>query len=114
MVKEVGSNPPQHGLQTAHTEPCAEALHCAATSAARNLRARGSRRLWVEALGGLAMPSERLDDDIVRDPEKWLLREQAQAMLDLFAEDCGRTPVMLEEVREWARDQDEKHLRSRV
>ncbi len=60
------------------------------------------------------MPSERLDDDIVRDPEKWLLREQAQAMLDLFAEDCGRTPVMLEEVREWARDQDEKHLRSRV
>jgi len=47
MVKEVGSNPPQHGLQTAHTEPCAEALHCAATSAARNLRARGSRRLWV-------------------------------------------------------------------
>ena len=67
-----------------------------------------------EALGGLAMPSERLDDDIVRDPEKWLLREQAQAMLDLFAEDCGRTPVMLEEVREWARDQDEKHLRSRV
>jgi len=58
-----------------------------------------------EALGGLAMPSERLDDDIIRDPEKWLLREQAQAMLDLFAKDCGRTPVTLEEVREWARGQ---------
>ena len=60
------------------------------------------------------MPSERLDDDIVRDPEKWLVREQAQAMLDLFAEDCGRTPVTLEEIGEWARGQDEKHLRSRV
>ena len=60
------------------------------------------------------MPSERLDDDIVRDPEKWLLREQAQAMFDLFAEDCGRTPVTLEEVREWASGQDEQHLRSRV
>jgi hypothetical protein len=60
------------------------------------------------------MPSERLDDDLVRDPEKWLLREQAQAMLDLFAEDCGRTPVTLEEVREWAMGQDEKHLRDRV
>lgn len=67
-----------------------------------------------EALGGLAMPSERLDDDIIRDPEKWLLREQAQAMLDLFAKDCGRTPVTLEEVREWARGQDEKHLRFRI
>jgi hypothetical protein len=42
---------------------------------------------------GLTMPSERLDDDIIRDPEKSLLREQAQTMLDLFAEDCGRTPV---------------------
>src|SRR5215510_13012333 len=60
------------------------------------------------------MPSERLDDDIIRDPEKWLLREQAQAMLDLFAKDCGRTPVTLEEVREWARGQDEKHLRFRI
>jgi hypothetical protein len=63
---------------------------------------------------GLTMPSERLDDDIIRDPEKSLLREQAQAMLDLFAEDCGRTPVTLEEVREWAMDQDEKYLRVRV
>jgi hypothetical protein len=60
------------------------------------------------------MPSERLDDDIIRDPEKWLLREQAQAILDLFAEDCGRTPATLEEVREWASGQDEKHLRSRI
>jgi hypothetical protein len=67
-----------------------------------------------EALGGLAMPCERLDDDIIRDPEKWLLREQAQAMLDLFAKDCGRTPVTLEEVCEWARGQDEKHLRFRI
>ena len=67
-----------------------------------------------EALGGLAMPCERLDDDIIRDPEKWLLREQAQAMLDLVAKDCGQTPVTLEEVREWARGQDEKHLRFRI
>jgi hypothetical protein len=67
-----------------------------------------------EALGGLAMSWERLDDDIIRDPEKWLLREQAQAMLDLFAKDCGRTPVTLEEVCEWARGQDEKHLRFRI
>jgi hypothetical protein len=58
------------------------------------------------------MPSERLD--IIRDPERGLLREQAQTMLDLFAEDCGRTPVTLEEVREWAMGQDEKHLRDRV
>src|SRR5262245_48073738 len=28
--------------------------------------------------------------------------------------DCGRTPVTLEEVREWARGQDEKHLRFRI
>jgi hypothetical protein len=60
------------------------------------------------------MPCERLDDDIIRDPEKWLLREQAQAMLDLFAKDCGRTPGTLEEVCEWARGQDEKHLRFRI
>jgi len=60
------------------------------------------------------MPSERVDDDVIRDPERWLLREQAQAMLDLFAEDCGRTPATLEEVREWAGSQDEKHLRFRI
>jgi hypothetical protein len=60
------------------------------------------------------MPNERSDNDIIRDPEQWLLREQAQAMLDLFAEDCGRTPATLEEVREWASGQDETHLRFRV
>jgi hypothetical protein len=60
------------------------------------------------------MPNKRSDDDIIRDPEKWLLREQAKVMLDLFAEDCGRTPATLEEVREWAIGQNEKHLRFRV
>ena len=35
-------------------------------------------------------------------------------MLDLFAEDYGRTPTTLDEVREWARGQDEKHLRFRI
>jgi hypothetical protein len=52
-----------------------------------------------EALGGLAMPSERLDDDIIRDPEKWLLREQAQAMVDdeLVGDKAARGRVHLYE-----------------
>jgi hypothetical protein len=69
---------------------------------------------WWEARGDWPMPNKRSDDDIIRDPEKWLLREQAKVMLDLFAEDCGRTPATLEEVREWAIGQNEKHLRFRV
>jgi hypothetical protein len=48
---------------------------------------------WWEARGDWPMPNKRSDDDIIRDPEKWLLREQAKVMLDLFAEDCGRTPA---------------------
>ena len=60
------------------------------------------------------MPNEVPDDDIVRDAEKWLLTEQARAMLDLFEEDCGRTPATLEEVREWAKAQNEGHLKFRV
>ena len=60
------------------------------------------------------MPNEVPDDDIVRDAAKWLLREQAQAMLDLFEEDCGRTPCTLEEVREWARAQNDEYLKFRV
>ena len=35
-------------------------------------------------------------------------------MIDLFEEDCGRVPATLEEVREWARAQDDEHLKSRV
>ena len=60
------------------------------------------------------MPNEVPDDDIVRDSEKWLLKEQARAMLDLFEEDRGRTPATLEEVREWAKAQNEEQLKFRV
>jgi hypothetical protein len=35
-------------------------------------------------------------------------------MLDLFEEDRGRKPATLEEVREWARTQNEEHLKFRV
>jgi hypothetical protein len=60
------------------------------------------------------MANEVLDDDIIRDSEKWLLKEQARAMLDLFEEDHGRAPATLEEVREWAKAQNEGHLKFRV
>ena len=60
------------------------------------------------------MANEVLDDDIIRDSEKWLLKEQAQAMLDLFEEDHGRAPATLEEVREWAKAQNEEQLKFRV
>jgi hypothetical protein len=58
--------------------------------------------------------NEESDTDIIRDAEKWLLREQAQVMLDLFEEDCGRKPATLEEMREWAVAQNDTSLRSRV
>ena len=57
------------------------------------------------------MLNEFPDDDIIRDAEKWFLKEQARAMIDLFEEDCGRVPATLEEVREWARAQDDEHLK---
>ena len=60
------------------------------------------------------MANEVLDDDIIRDSERWLLKEQARAMLDLFEEDHGRAPATLEEVREWAKAQNEGHLKFRV
>src|SRR5437867_6455122 len=49
------------------TEPCAETLCCAATAGRKLQGARGPRRLSRRGARGLAMPSERLDDDIVRD-----------------------------------------------
>jgi hypothetical protein len=61
-----------------------------------------------------AMPNEISDDDIIRDAEKWLLKEQARAMLDLFEEDHGRTPSTLDEVREWASAQNNEDLKFRV
>ena len=60
------------------------------------------------------MPDAAPDDGIIRDSEKWLLKEQARAMLDLFEEDHGRTPATLEEVRVWAKAQNEEHLKFRV
>jgi hypothetical protein len=60
------------------------------------------------------MPKEVPDDDIIRDAEQWLLKEQARAMLALFEEDRGRTPATLAEVREWARAQNDEHLKFRV
>jgi hypothetical protein len=43
-----------------------------------------------------------------------LRRKQAKAMLDLFACDRRRAAVTLEEVREWAAEQDEDYLVFRV
>jgi len=60
------------------------------------------------------MTNEVSDDDIIRDAEQWLLKEQARAMLDLFEEDLGRTPATLAEVREWARAQNDERLKFRV
>ncbi|HET9535611.1 MAG TPA: hypothetical protein VFP43_09745 [Mesorhizobium sp.] len=60
------------------------------------------------------MPNEAPDDGIIRDSEKWLLKEQARAMLDLFEEDHGRTPATLEEVREWAKAQNEEQVNRRL
>jgi len=60
------------------------------------------------------MPNEAPDDDVIRDAEEWLRKEQARAMLDLFEEDRGRKPATLDEVREWARTQNEEHLKFRV
>jgi hypothetical protein len=62
----------------------------------------------------LRMPNEGTNDDVIRDADKWLLKEQARVMLELFEEDCGRTPTTLEEVREWARAQNDEHLKFRV
>jgi hypothetical protein len=60
------------------------------------------------------VPNEVIDDDVIRDAEKWFLKEQARAMLGLFEEDCGRTPCTLDEVREWARAQNDEYLKCRV
>ena len=57
------------------------------------------------------MLNEFPDDDVIRDAEKWFLMEQARVMLDLFAEDCGRTPATLEEIRESASAQNTEHLK---
>jgi hypothetical protein len=35
-------------------------------------------------------------------------------MLNLFEADLGRTPVTLEEIKEWATAQEDEQLRSRV
>jgi len=58
------------------------------------------------------MPSERLD--IIRDPERGLLREQAQAMLDLFAEDLRANSGYIGGGPRMGDGSDEKHLRDRV
>jgi hypothetical protein len=60
------------------------------------------------------MSIEHSDDDIVQDAEKWLLRQQAQAMLNLFEEDRGRPAATMDEVRAWSNAQSHAHLQSRV
>jgi hypothetical protein len=40
--------------------------------------------------------------------------KQAQAMLDLFAADCGRAALTLDEIKEWASVQKDDQLRLRV
>jgi hypothetical protein len=45
---------------------------------------------------------------------KTLRLKQAHAMLNLFETDFGRPAVTLEEIREWARAQEDEQLRSRV
>jgi hypothetical protein len=58
------------------------------------------------------MPDEEADK-IVSDPKKLRLK-QAQAMLDLFEADSGRSATALDELKEWACAQNDEHLRFRV
>ena len=60
------------------------------------------------------MSNEAPDTEITRDVEERLRKCQAQALLDLFKEDCGRTPTTLMEVREWANAQRQEQLQFRV
>ena len=45
---------------------------------------------------------------------KSLRRKQAQAMLDLFEADYGRTAVTLDEIKKWASAQQDDELQLRV
>jgi hypothetical protein len=58
------------------------------------------------------MPDEEADK-MESDPKKLRLK-QAQAMLDLFKADRGRAAATLEELKEWARAQNDERLQFRV
>ncbi len=60
---------------------------------------------------GDAMPNEETDD-ISRDAEKYRLKRQAQAVLDLFERAHGRMPATMDEIREWMGSQDQDLLHS--
>jgi hypothetical protein len=55
-----------------------------------------------------------LDQNIEETDSKSLRRKKAQAMLDLFEADYGRAAVTLDEIKEWASDQQDDELRLRV
>ena len=54
------------------------------------------------------------EEGIIVGAQRSLLKEQAQVMLDLFAEDRGRAAVAMDEIREWANAQDQHDLRFRL
>jgi hypothetical protein len=58
------------------------------------------------------MPDSNID--ILEPDSKSLRRKQAQAMLDLFEADYGRTAVTLDEIKKWASAQQDDELQLRV
>jgi|1186.fasta_scaffold329619_2 hypothetical protein len=54
---------------------------------------------------------EQVDETKV---DSTLRLKQAQAMLKLFEQDCGRAAAALEEVKEWAYAQDNGRLQVRL
>jgi hypothetical protein len=62
----------------------------------------------------MAMSPNPTNDDIIVDPEKWLLREQARIMLELFEEERQQPAATMDEIREWANAQDQETLKFRI
>jgi hypothetical protein len=63
------------------------------------------------------MPLEEADKKVSETTEsdvQALRLRQAQIMLNLFQEDCGRPATALEEVKQWASAQDNDLLQHRV
>jgi hypothetical protein len=58
------------------------------------------------------MPDSNID--MLESDSNSLRRKQAQAMLDLFAADCGRAAVTLDEIKQWASAQQDDELQLKV